>query len=327
MRAVIPICLAALGACADKDIADDPKSGDPVSEPAPPASPSPYEYDGQPEPPVYDQAELEAAMDAVFAEVLTISGAPPILAYQTMMELADSSCPTWYTNEGYSYWVGGCTTGEGVDFSGYVFADEYVDAALLGEGSSMTGMTLNGQAFITDTDGGRLDMGGYAYDAAGTGDDGVTETWLTGVIGTFVWDDELVEDTWLGTPLQPTLEASAYQFVIDAEGTKVQGVRLHGGLAGFNSDWSTASLDSIFMVDELPGFWHCGLEPAGILSIRAQDGYWYQVAFDVQKQADGSFDTPPGTCDGCGTVYRGGDVIGEACADASVLTDWEDQPW
>ena len=299
-----------------------------IEEPAPPSAPTAWEYDGATELAELDQAALEDTLNTAIRDVMSVSGAAPLLGYVTMMEGADETCPTWYSYEGSSYWVGSCTSDHGVTFDGYVFATDHVDEALLGAESSMSGIVLNGQAYITGADGTRLDLAGQTYNVAGTVDSGAVRAWQTAVVGTFVWDDEVAADTWLGSELQPTLEATAYKHPLDETGTlTAEVVSLTGGLNGLDAEWDTAYLDGLYMIDEIPGFWSCGVEPIGTMSARSPSGDWFQVVFDVMEQEDGSYDAPPGTCDGCGTVYLADQEVGEACIDISPLIDWEDEPW
>jgi len=332
MRASIMIAMAALSACGDnKDAAQDTGEST-IDEPSAPDAPAPWDYDGGASPAVYDQDAFEDTVNAAFRDVMTISGAPPILGYWAMMAEADEEeviggCPQYYEYGGSSYWAGSCTAVSGAGFDGYVFAEVYENAEVLGPGSAMSGFSINGQAILTDGDGSRLDLSGYTYDAAGTINSGDTPAWMTAVYGAFSWNDEVVAETWLGGPLQPTLDATAFQYTLDGDGNTAQIVNLTGGLGGLDASWSTAYLEGIYMVNEVPGFWECGLEPTGIISARSSDHHWYQLVFDVEEQESGVFTTPPGLCDGCGTVYRAGVEVGEACVDVSPLIDWEDQPW
>jgi hypothetical protein len=326
MRVVFALSLAA--GCGDEQAPKKAPELASIEEPAPPSAPTAWEYDGAPEPAVFDQAALEDTLNAAIRDVMTVSGAAPLLGYVTMMQGADESCPTRYSYDGSEYWIGGCTSDLGVTFDGYVFATDYVDAELLGPDSSMSGWMLNGQAFMTAADGTRLDLAGQTHDIAGTINSGEVPAWQTAVIGTFVWDDEVVADTWLGSELQPTLEATAYKYPLDETGTlTAEIVRITGGLNGLDAEWGTAYLDDIYMVDEIPGFWNCGVEPVGIMSARSPKGDWFQVVFDVTESEDGSYGAPPGTCDGCGIVYLANKEVGEACIDISPLIDWVDQPW
>jgi hypothetical protein len=61
-------------------------------------------------------------------------------------------------------------------------------------------------------------------------------------------------------------------------------------------------------------------------SVRSTEGDWFQVVYDVEQDGD-AWAIAPGACDGCGTVFIGGEAVGEVCNDFSVLRDWEDQPW
>lgn len=290
-------------------------------EPTPPTSPTPYEYEGEAAEAVYDQAALEDALEVLLETLLTLTGEAPLLGYQTMLESADDHCPIWYENEGNVYWTGGCTSESGTTFDGYMFTEEYIDAALMGEDSALTGSMINGQSFMTTADGGRLDLAGHSYAASGTISDGLG--WMTGAIGSFSWTDAAATDTWMGGPIEPSLELVGYKWNYDQV---YRGIVATGGVNGFGQGWSSAYLDNVMVLDDLGGFWPCPQETNGIVSIRSPDGHWFQVVFDIETAEDG-YTMAPGTCDGCGTVFLNGEVVGEACTDFRTLLDWQDQPW
>jgi hypothetical protein len=304
------------------DVADAPSvTPSAPKEPTPPTNPTPYEYEGDATEAEYDQAALEDALEVLLGTLLTLTGEPPLIAYQTMLESADDNCPIWYENEGNVYWAGGCTSESGTTFDGYMFTENYIDAALMGEDSAMTGSIINGQSFMTNIDGGRLDLAGYSYAASGTISDG--QGWMTGAIGSFSWTDAAATDTWMGGPIEPNLELVAYKWTHDQE---YRGIIATGGVNGFGQGWSSAYLDNVMVLDDLGGYWPCPQETNGIVSIRNPDGHWFQVVFDIESAGDG-YTMAPGTCDGCGTVFLNGEVVGEACTDFRTLLDWEDQPW
>jgi hypothetical protein len=182
---------------------------------------------------------------------------------------------------------------------------------------------------IMDEDGTRLDIGGGAHAAHGPVEDGVYG-WLTGVSGAFKWNADEVDESWMGTALRPDIESMAMRWAFP---TGDGGEDIHVlvsttlGLTGLDTAWSTVFLANIMAATDLGGYWPCPEEPAGTISVRSPSGHWFQVVFDLEEDESGAWSTPPGTCDGCGTVYQAGEVSGQACVDVGPLLDWEDQPW
>jgi hypothetical protein len=321
------LMIGLLIACGEKNAPSEnaPEDEPTLEEPEPPEAPTAWDYSGDSELPVYDQEALEQTLNAAIRDAMTVNGAPALDAYLDLMEQAGELCPTWYDYEEADYWSDNCYADSGVGFSGYIFTQDYVDSELLGEGSSLSGMVLNGQAKILDTSGYQLDLSGTTYDAYGTVDNGDTEAWMTGVVGTFAWDAPGSESSWLSESLQPTLKTVAYRYLL-GDGTSAQVLSIAGGISGLDAPWSTAYLGDVYTADEVIGFWECGLEPLGTMSARSSDGHWYQLSFDVTNSG-GVYQAPAGLCDGCGSVTRAGEEVGEACIDVSPFTSWEDQPW
>jgi hypothetical protein len=307
---------------------DEPKteaSKSTVAEPSPPDEPSAWEYEGEAHTAEFDQAKIEESIAAAIAQVRIITGHSPINAYLNIMGAADEHCPTNSEYEGSSYWYGGCTTSSGTQFEGYSFYEEYVDSPLFGEGSNMFGTSLNTQGSVVLGDGNRFDMGGSVQVYEGTINNEEIYAWFTAVDGTFGWADSEMDESWMGGPIRPTIQSIAYLWTFE-DGSTHRAVNTTAGLAGLEAEWDTVYLSEVFSVDSLGGYWPCTDEPSGRISVRSTEGDWFQVVYDVEQDGD-AWAIAPGACDGCGTVFIGGEAVGEVCNDFSVLRDWEDQPW
>ncbi len=295
-------------------------------EPDPPDTVTEWAYEGEPDPPQFDQGLIEEAIQVALADVLTLTGTAPLHAYTDLMDTADDYCPYYSEFQGSVYWYGGCETGEGVTYQGYSFYQYYEDAPLFGEGSTMSGPVLNTQGSIILPDGTRFDMGGSTHTLEGQ----VSEemyAWSTAVTGAFGWTDNPEDETWMGGAIKPTIETTALMWDFEEHG-RFRGVETTAGLTGLSSTWDTVFLSELTSMDDLFGYWPCPEEAAGSISVRSDKGHWFEVVYDVvQDPADDEYDIAPGLCDGCGQVYVNGEEVGEACNDFSVLRDWEDQPW
>jgi len=296
-----------------------------VAEPSPPEEPSAWEYDGDSPSAEFDQAKVEASIDAAIAQVRVITGSPPIDAYLNVMDSADEYCPYNSEFEGSAYWYGGCTTSSGTRFEGYSFYEEYVDSPLFGDGSNMFGTSLNTQSTVVLDDGSRFDMGGSAVVYEGTINNEEIYAWFTSVNGTFGWSDIEMDESWMGGPIRPNIQNLAYLWTFE-DGSTYRAVNSTAGFGGLDAEWDTVFLSEVFSADSLGGYWPCTDEPSGTISVRSPQGDWFQVVYDVEQDGD-AWTIVPGACDGCGTVFASGEAVGEACNDFDSLRDWEDQPW
>jgi hypothetical protein len=296
-----------------------------VTEPSPPAEPSPWDYEDEPPTAPFDQAKVQASIDAAIDQVLVITAHPPIIAYLTVMEASDEYCPYNSEFEGSAYWYGGCTTAGGTRFEGYSFYEEFVDQPLFGEGSNMFGTSLNTQGTVILDDGTRFDMGGSAAVYEGTINNEEIYVWFSSVNGTFGWSDSEVDESWMGGPIRPTIQNLAYLWTFE-DGSEYRALNTTAGFSGLEAEWSTVYLSEVFTVDSLGGYWPCTDEPSGTISVRSNLGDWFQVVYDVEQVGD-DWTIAPGACDGCGTVFASGEAVGEACNDFNSLRDWGEQPW
>ncbi len=285
-----------------------------------PDGPLPYVYDDVDEAtPALELTELEAAVEGFFDVAFTITAQSLADAYLQLAADQDAYCPPQYTQDGNSYWFGECTTDGGTEYSGYAFAQEYediVDGEYVYEGAAIFGVFD-----LVSADGQTLTGGGQAswLDAVYTGDDVAHTTHQNVVSGTFYWDAPSAADSWLSGDINPDIQMVA-TYIPDFSGGSIQ---LGGGVSGLGAPADTVVVDELVMVH--PDLTACGIEPAGVIGVRAADGNWFDVVFDGTTEFGQP--SPDASCDGCGGVYWRGSYLGDVCPDFSALSEWENTPW
>ncbi|MFT6157504.1 MAG: hypothetical protein ACJAZO_003780 [Myxococcota bacterium] len=285
-----------------------------------PDEPLPYVYDDVDETtPALALTELEAAIEGFFSVIFTITAQPLADAYWELAADQDAYCPPQYTEDGNTYWFGECTTEGGTTYSGYAFAQEYADVA---EGEYVyEGAAIFGVFDLVGANGETLTGGGEAswVNAVYTGDDTAHTTHQNNVSGTFYWDAPRAADSWLSGEVNPDILMVA-NYIPEFNGGRIQ---MSGGVSGLGAPADTVVVDELVMVH--PDITACGIEPAGVMGVRAADGNWFDVVFDGTTEFGGEID--PETCDGCGGVYWRGSYLGDVCPDFSALSEWENTPW
>ena len=66
----------------------------------------------------------------------------------------------------------------------------------------------------------------------------------------------------------------------------------------------------------------CEKEPLGVLSVRDQEGHWYELHFDVSEEWE-----LLGACDGCGSLFHNEEYLGSICLPELGWLMWEEAPW
>jgi hypothetical protein len=278
--------------------------------------PAPYIFD-EADPPVatLEPSDLEGTIDAAVALVLTLNAAPIFPVYSQIMATSEANCPNYYDYEGSQYWYDQCDTNSGTSFSGYSFYQLY-DNYDAGDGSIYNGESLYGVARIDTADGYTFEAGGSAYNLVVTAD---TYTYYASTIaGAFAWNGTGAEGTWLATGVSPDLSLVAY--IANGYGSMTQ---VDGGLSGLGAPLDTVVFDTLTLMSD--GLTTCPTEPGGVVSVRDDEGSWYDVVFDGPSEYGDEVDAA--ACDGCGAAYFRGEYLGQVCADFSALLDWETTPW
>lgn len=282
--------------------------------------PVPYEIPGADGvDPVFDAEAMSTAILDAIEVARSITGAPVMVAYNTVMASADDGCPNYYELDGNVYWYDQCTTASGSQFSGYSFYYGYTDYDG-GDGNIYNGAQLYGVAQVWDAEGHQLDLGGSAADMVLTAADGSYTYWYSVVQGSFAWDGAGTEGTWVSPGMAPDLTLTAIEYpAYDGHMFLVS-----GGVGGLSGAYETVVFDDLTLYDAGIGG-DCPEEPGGTISVRDPNGYWYDVFLDGQLTTDDA--VRDAACDGCAEVWYQGTSLGEVCADFTTLTTWEGAPW
>ena len=300
--------------------ADDSKVGaDPVDTGAD-ASPAPYIVE-EDDPPVanFSADQITAAILDAMTAAKGIHAAPVLDAYNTVMDGQDNACPNYYEQDGNEYWYDYCTSNAGVTYNGYSFYYAY-DNYNGGDGMIYNGGALYGVAQVTDAQGHTFEAGGSAVEVIADATDGSYRVWQSQVQGSFSYDGASAGGTWLAEDLAPDLVMYAYYLpTYDGHAFFVD-----GAVSGLGGDFDVVVFDNASIFDQNSGG-GCGLEPSGLVSVRDNDGNWYDVMFDGPAEYGGEYDAA--ACDGCGSAWFRGEEVGQVCLDFSALTDWGSAPW
>ncbi len=282
--------------------------------------PVPYTYDAPAaDAPTFDGDEMAIAIADAIDAARKITGAPVLLAYNTVMATADEDCPNYYELDGNVYWYDQCTTDSGSEFSGYSFYYAYDDFDA-GDGNIYNGAQVFGVAQMWDVEGHELAIGGSAADLAISAADGAYTYWYSLAQGSFAWDGAGTEGTWVTPGMAPDLILTAILYpAYDGHMFYIS-----GGVSGLGGTYDTVVFDELTLFDEGIGG-SCAEEPGGTISIRDGNGYWYDLFLDGQIETSDS--VRGSDCDGCAEVWYQGQSLGEVCTDYSTLTDFEGAPW
>lgn len=284
-----------------------------------PKLPSPYVADEDTVPaPTADLSEIEAALQAGIDAAPRVTPAAVRLAYDAAMTTSDPYCPYFFSGPDGDYWFDECTSEVGSAFAGYAFGLDQQGVYDPVSGGTVDTWYVAGAATVETSGSELLVIGGTAYEVRFT--DGVSTSWQSVVQGTFTWDGVEADGTWLATDYDPDLVRT---FVL-YELTNGHAASFDGGIGRLGPDgqWSIA-FDNAVSVGTFLGS-PCADEPSGTLSVRAEDGSWYDIRF---HGPDGETFETSGACDGCGDVFYKGEPAGEACADFSTWLGWGAAPW
>lgn len=283
--------------------------------------PVPYIYDAEDDDtaPLLTTADVEARIADALGLVWEVDANPIFPAYHAAMAAADSGCPNYYDYEGSEYWYDDCTSDAGASFSGYAFNLVYADTPY--DTYFLNGEALYGVGTAT-IDGATLSFGGSAAFYTATpdlpeDDASYYVSTVNQVQGGFAYDGSEADGTWLEEGEAPDLYGYTY-YAPSYEGryAYVDGAVL--------VDDTPVVFDTVYMYSEnlAPD---CPNEPFGGMSVRDENGEWYDVVLHGPEEYGAQVDAS--LCDSCGDVYFHGELLGSACADFAALTDWEQAPW
>lgn len=313
MRFAAPIVL--LAACG--------RDQDPADTAAEVVDPSPYVVPGDEEiSPKLDQGAIEQGLADAITRVIRYDARPVTAAYLRALSGGDSYCPAYYTDSnGNTYWASYCRAESGTEFDGYGYYYDY--AGMTDESGNIYDryVVVSASSSIAQADGTSFEGSGYVvWTNVRTpwGDDGTGQMAYATVVqsyisGSWVAVEPDGETSWITDGVTP--ETSMYLW-LSPDGA-YSGAYVTGGISHLGASVDTVSFESIV----LNGYWACSKEPAGAVSIRDDDGYWYDVFFDVDENTGLA---PENACDGCGQVWYRGVLQGQACADFSTWYAWKD---
>ena len=272
----------------------------------------PYITDGeQTEVPDVDLDALGADLGLALAQVMTINAIGVIEAYAAVADGMDADCPEWYESEGNPYWYDSCQSVDGTQFEGYAFLlplEGYADE----EGTVYDGYQFYGIASVLDETGRAFQARGGAGIFSAVTAEGALVSYSYLEAGFY---DSAATGTWLAEAMDPALTTWAAWYP-EAGGAATM---VDGMLTDLDGDLEVLVLDDVVVSQEVLG--GCPLEPSATVSVLDGEGRWVDVVFSADQGA-----TDP-LCDGCGTAYHQGQVLGAVCTDFGPLLDWELSPW
>lgn len=255
--------------------------------------------------------EVAEAVNDVFAQAIAINGHVLFVAYDAVMAHADPSCPPVDASEdGGSLWDTNCVAESGARYAGFI-------SVFRGFQGDEYNSNLRGEATVLSPDGSRLVVAGDAHTTINE----VARVWKSAVDGVMYYDGPGSEGSWvLGSPdvrMAYTLEANTAQELIAAT--------LDGSVGSLEGAVSAVSLNEVVMRQDEN--FPCPVEPYGTLSVRDAHGSWGDVVFDVGLGEAGEYIVDAERCDGCGTLWFGGEDLGQVCVDPLNTLNTELPPW
>ncbi|MCP4809257.1 MAG: hypothetical protein GY913_12365 [Proteobacteria bacterium] len=292
--------------------------------------PSEYIYEeSEPPVPTLSAEDVGLAVEEALAVALAIDVQPLLDGYDAVLESEEEGCPDYYESEGNTYWYDYCTTEDGAYFSGYGFGYVYED--YLVDGYSYNGQQVYAIAELYNPDGSTWEGGGSLgkLEALYVEEDNVPHTIGQMVMnGAFAYDGPEASGTWLETDLVPDLTVLTYNVPENEVYPTYLGnvLIVQGGITGLGGTADTVVLD-VSASDAALGN-ACAEELSGTVSVRDNDGLWYDVTFHGVEAFSGD-PVDAEDCDGCGDIWFRGEFVGEACLpDATGLLGWEGAvPW
>ena len=284
--------------------------------------PVPYIYDAEEEAtPTLTADDVAVRIGEALGGLWDISASPIFPAYHAAMAGSDDGCPNYYEYDGNAYWYDDCESDAGATFSGYAF--DYVYADYPYKNVLLNGEALYGVGSVSTSEG-SLSFGGSATFYTVTPDlpEDDANWYITAynqVQGGFAGDGDDAAGTWLEAGEAPDLYTASY-YVPSYEGRYIYADGAVTADDGTPVVFDTLALYSANLIPECPD------EPYGGMSVRDENGEWYDVVFHGPSEYGA--ETDPALCDACGDVWYHGELLGSACADFGSLTSWEGQtPW
>ncbi len=292
--------------------------------------PSPYLVDeADPVTANLSSEEVGSAVQELLSQIKELNAAPVFEAYEAAMLGAEPGCPDFYEDEGNVYWYDYCYASDGSYFTGYAFSQDYNGQEV--DGYSYTGQTVYSVAEVTNANGNVFTGGGSVQLLRADsieGEKDVTHTiWMSVLEGGYAYDGPETAGTWMSEGITPSLTLQFVEIPEEADiGISGRIFTATGGVSGLQGIAGTVVLDN-FQVWPAAFGNSCPEEPHGIVSVRDDEGLWYDVVFDGSP-AWTEEAVAPALCDGCGGIYFRGEKIGSTCVDVLDLPgELGAEPW
>jgi hypothetical protein len=256
-------------------------------------------------------SEVEDAMQEALGIARNYNSDVVLETYEEMMTIRSGGCPNYYDSSTSSSWNDECTTDEGSTFSGYVYT-----------GNGETSWWISAGAVIEAADGERFELTGSASAWQNVSEYGKSKG--SSVKGTFQTTGGAAVDTWLSGEVSPDLSVTSWYGYGDW-GTK--SITLNGVVFITSEKAAIVSFDELRAVGNVSGSVECSIEPSGTISVRGNEGYWYDVVFDgLGSESSEEEVLAPEDCDGCGRLFFRGELLGDACVDTTSVLAWDETP-
>lgn len=276
------------------------------------SAPSAYLYpDTANSPPDLAVDVVSSGVQAVLDDLFWYNGSPVFAAYDEVMQLADDTCPAINESNGIFSWEDNCTNLEGDQFAGFMNDYHLLDI--------VEGRSYRAEATVTTVDGRRLTIAGEGGIEASLDN----RWWRSDVDGVMYYDGPAADGTWVDSGIELSL---SYYLETDGAGT-ITSVQLDGAVSELTGDVSAVSFSELqFAFSEALST--CPEEPYGSLAVRDASGVWADLVFDVEGDVKSGYTvSDEALCDGCGTLWYGGENLGQACIDAETIRNAEVPPW
>lgn len=264
---------------------------------------------------------IESAIDVAF----TID---PALLFDATASIwsgrDDGDCPYYYPEYLELYneyiWTDSCTAASGNAFSGSAYYYAWDGRYSYYYGTYDRYDYFYGDASLSRADGQTLDASGtaYYYDFDGLDYSGYREPYSL-LQGAFDWTGPEYAGTWLAASYTLDLYTVGLEY-----STGGRSIVLDGSLGGLSGEVNAVTFGSLYSENLTLGT-TCVTEPGGTISVRDNEGGWYDVHFDGPAFHGAS--VFPAACDGCGDAWWRGQYVGQVCPDFAALLGWEGRPW
>jgi len=284
--------------------------------------PGAYVHQGDEPQPVLTMADIGDGIEHALDEMLVLDQRDLHDVYNDLRNTSqDADCPAYLDYDTSEYWYDTCTTADGAYFAGYSSTYRYQDYTDPDNNYYYDELAYLSADFVIESPGGEsLEGTGYSHTYEGQYPDSENRFNYARAWGRFHWEGPGSDGTWLSSGRSFDFALSAYSY------PTYPGVYVnhYGGVSGMDGPVNAYVADGFMLYSETLGSL-CEIEPSGTISVRDEDGNWYDVEFHGPSYWGGWAFEPE--CDGCGDVWFRGTYLGQACSDFSALVDWHGRPW